>query len=136
MGIAFAPPAGNGHDKSKLSFDQISQYLSTVKIGHYCSGRNCNSKVSALGAGFQPTPSRLAVLSSKELLVAKICQRPQRIREHEADITAPAAIAAVGSTPGFKAQAFETDAPGAAIPGFHRNFGFIGKVPTWQFILS
>jgi hypothetical protein len=51
-------------------------------------------------------------------------------------MTAPAAIAAVSSTPWFKTQTFEADAAGPAMAGLHQNFCFIGKVPTRQSIFS
>jgi hypothetical protein len=70
------------------------------------------------------------------LFVAKVCQSPHRTRGHKADIATPAAITAVGSTSWFEAQPFEADATSTAISGFHRNFGFIGKVPTRQSFFS
>jgi hypothetical protein len=64
--------------------------------------------------------------------MAEVDQRLQGIGSHQSDVSAPAAVTAVRGAPGFKAQPFETDGAGTAMAGQHRNFGFIGKVPTGQ----
>jgi hypothetical protein len=85
-----------------------------------------------LGSRFQSTSPSLAVLSSKELPMAKVCQGSDRSRDHEGNIPSPAAITTVGRPSRFKTQAFKTDTAGATMAGLHQYFGFIGKVPTRQ----
>jgi hypothetical protein len=75
-------------------------------------------------------------LGSKDLLVTKVRQRTQRTGYRQVDVTTSAAVATVGRTTWLKTQAFKTDAPGSTLAGFYRDFGFIGKVPTWQFSFS
>ena len=127
MGVAFTAPAPfGGHQTVAVGhklFDEFPRRL----IVYQGAQRDADDQRATDFAGAVLAVAGLAVVGLEEVAPAKIAEGAFVAGGLEDHVTAPAAVAAIGTAPGLVAGSAEAYAAGAAAAAMDRDLRLIGK---------
>src|SRR5207248_3208694 len=126
-GVALPASSGAGDEQLVAVRDHLAQSLSRVEIANHRSRRYRQDRVDTRRAGFVRTGAMIAILRLPTIAVRVIEQRAQIAVGADAHVTAPAAVAAVGTAHRHELLSAKGDDPRSAVTGFHTHYNAIDE---------